>query len=97
MNLINTELRELGEKVSSREGKLEDLLKRAMRDRAERNDLIAKHQERISKRKEDEVLQAEKSKEYVARLDEMDRMKEIKDFSSYHTKILANLFASKYL
>jgi len=34
MSLIDSELRELGEKVSSKEIQLEGLLKQAMRDRA---------------------------------------------------------------
>ena len=78
MSLIDSELRELGEKVSSKEIQLEGLLKQAMRDRAERNEAIARHQQVIEKRKEDEVVQAERSKEYVARLDEMDRIKEFR-------------------
>jgi len=78
MSLIDSELRELGEKVSSKEIQLEGLLKQAMRDRAERNGAIARHQQVIEKRKEDEVVQAERSKEYVARLDEMDRIKEFR-------------------
>ena len=48
---------------------MDELLKKTIKDRNERNEHIAKHQNKINKRKEDEILHSEKSKQYVAHLD----------------------------
>jgi hypothetical protein len=72
------------------------MLKQATRQRQERNELISKHQEKINKRKEGEVLQAEKSRKYIAYLDDVERMGELRDFKAIYDKILANLFVGRY-
>ena len=59
--------------------------------------MVSKHQGRIEKRKEDEIVQTEKSKHYVSHLDEMDRLAEIKEFKGSNDKILANMFVSRHL
>jgi hypothetical protein len=76
---------------------MEELLRNTTKDRNERNEHIAKHQERISKRKEDEVLQTQRSKQYMADLDEAERTNQLKDFHNLYDRILTNLFAGKYL
>lgn len=96
LGLMDTELREASEKCAVQEARLENMLRQAQRERQERNEQISKHQERISRRKEGEVLQAEKSRKYIAYLDEVQRQGELKDFRTVYDKILANLFVARY-
>jgi len=72
------------------------MLKQDNRQRQERNEQISKHQEKISKRKEGETLHAEKSRKYIAYLDDAERMSERRDFKGIYDKILANLFVGRY-
>ena len=72
-------------------------MKKTIKDRNERNEHIAKHQNKINKRKEDEILHSEKSKQYVAHLDEMERINEMKEFHTLYDKILYNVFINKFL
>lgn len=94
--LLETELRELNEKMSVTEivhGKLKG---ESEKERHKRNETIARHQETIAKRIEGEVFQAQKSKHYMEYLDEMDRNNELKGFHSIYDKILANLFVQRH-
>jgi hypothetical protein len=42
------------------------------------------------------VVQAVKSKQYVAHLDEVERKAEVREFKAVYDKILANLFVGRY-
>lgn len=42
------------------------------------------------------MLQAEKSRKYIAYLDDVERMGEIKEFRGVYDKILANIFIARY-
>ena len=41
-------------------------------------------------------MQAEKSRKYIAYLDDVERMGELRDFKAIYDKILANLFVGRY-
>ena len=42
------------------------------------------------------MLQTEKSREYIAHLDEVERQSEFRNFKLIYNKILANLFITRY-
>lgn len=42
------------------------------------------------------MLQAEKSRKYIAYLDDVERMGEMKEFKTIYDKILANLFIARH-
>lgn len=57
---------------------------------------MAKHQERIVKRKEDEILHSERSRQYLADLEQVEVAIELREFNAVYHNVLANMFMASF-
>ena len=96
LSLVDTELREATEKCAAQEAKSQHIAQNAAKEREQRDLQVSKHQQKIGKRKEGQILQAEKSRQYIAFLDQTEREAGSKDFKAVYNKVLANLFVSRH-
>jgi hypothetical protein len=56
-----------------------------------------KHQLKISKRKEGEIMHLQKSRQYVAKLDSLDYIVAQREFHQIYDKILVNFFVARIM